>query len=478
MKDQAAPSCTDSCPAGRYCGKKTVSPVPCQAGTYCPEESAAETACPAGTYSPDQLATSDKACLDCGLGTFCPERSKQPTACAPGTYGNESRLQACYVCAPGTFQGFASQTACEVCKPGSYCQKGALAPTECAAGTFSNATDQACNVCAPGTFQRFASQTACEVCKPGSYCRKGASAPTECAAGTFSNATNLSSAEKCEPCTAGFYCERGAIESIPCPMGKVGIGVLTAEAFCTTCPGETTSLLGTTRCTFCKTGFYESFEINETVAKVECAPCLKPDGGANCLETTTSGSDSLTHGSTSLATIRIEPKYWRLSANSTTLSMCLESANGSSSCVGGSDAGDENDYKQGYTGSGYCKAGHTGPLCQVCNTSDFYFDAVEAMECIQCPRISERLHLPMGFIGVLIALLLMAGIIKRSPFPRSAGSSVQHSVRASRCKRCSERLRQPIAGVKRVVARIRQLEIVPKCKLLFTCEWPPFKTLK
>ena len=65
-------------------------------------------------------------------------------------------------------------------------------------------------------------------------------------------------------------------------MGKVGIGVLTAEAFCTTCPGETTSLLGTTRCTFCKTGFYESFEINETVAKVECAPCLKPDGGANC----------------------------------------------------------------------------------------------------------------------------------------------------------------------------------------------------
>ena len=429
MKDQAAPSCTDSCPVGYYCGKKTVSPVPCQAGTYCPEESASETACPAGTYSPDQLAKSDKACLDCGLGTFCPERSKQPTACAPGTFGNESRLQACYACAPGTFQ-------------------------------------------------ELANQTACEVCKPGSYCRKGASAPTECAAGTFSNATNLSSAEKCEPCTAGFYCERGAIESTPCPMGKVGIGVLTAEAFCTTCPGETTSLLGTTRCTFCKTGFYESFEINETVAKVECAPCLKPDGGANCLETTTSGSDSLTHGSTSLATIRIEPKYWRLSANSTTLSMCLESANGSSSCAGGSDAGDENDYKQGYTGSGYCKAGHTGPLCQVCNTSDFYFDAVETMECIRCPRISERLDLPMGLIGVLVTLLLMAAIIKRSPFPRSAGSSVQHSVSASRRKRCSERLRQPIAGVKRVVARIRKLEIVPKCKLLFTCEWPPFKTLK
>ena len=379
MRYQAAPSCEGSCPAGYYCGKKTVGPVPCQAGTFCPEESAAETACPAGTYSPDQNATSDKACLDCGLGTFCPKGSKQPTACAPGTYGNESKLQACYACASGTFQGLTNQTACEACEPGSYCEKGASKPTECAAGSFSNATD-------------------------------------------------LSSAGECLTCTAGYYCAKGALNSIPCPMGKVGIGILTAEAFCTTCPGETTSLPGTTSCTFCAKGFYESAKIDGPVAKVECVPCLEPDDGTSCSETTTSGSDSLTHGSTSLATIRIKPKYWRLSANSTTLSMCLESADGSSSCVGGSNAGGEDDYKKGYTGSGYCKAGHTGPLCQVCNTSDFYFDAVEAMECIQCPRISERLDLPMGLIGGLVATLLMALTIKRSPFPapftqHSAGSS-------------------------------------------------------
>ena len=442
MRYQAAPSCEGSCPAGYYCGKKTVSPVPCQAGTFCPEESAAETACPAGTYSNvstdvaynknehasilGRLATSIVNCLDCGPGTFCPERSKQPLDCAPGTYGNESRLQACYACASGTFQGLTKQIACKVCKPGSYCQEGAVAPTPCPAGRFSNATD-------------------------------------------------LSRPEDCDPCTAGFFCERGAIKAIPCPMGKVGVGILTAEAFCTTCPGETTSLPGTTSCDLCKADFYESFEINETVAKVECTRCLEPDDGATCSETTANNGDSLTHGSTSLATIRIEPKYWRLSANSTILSMCLTSANGSSSCVGGSDAGFENDYKNGYTGSGYCKAGHTGPLCQVCNTSDFYFDAVEAMECIQCispserVRISERLDLSIGCIGVLVALLT-AFIIKRSPFPRPlphfAGLSFQLSVCAFR--RCSERLREPIAQVKRVVARIRQLEIVPRCKLLFT----------
>ena len=440
MRYQAAPSCEGSCPVGYYCGKQTVSPVPCQAGTFCPEESAAETACPAGTYSNvstnfaynksehartlGQLATSDKACLDCGIGTFCPEKSKKPTVCAPGTYGNVPKLQACYACGEGTFQEKSGQIACKICEPGSYCQKGAVTPTECAAGRFSNAT-------------------------------------------------GLSSADQCETCTAGFYCERGAIQPTPCPMGKVGTEPnLVEEAQCTTCPGETTCLPGTTSCTFCAGGFYESGEISGPVAKVECAPCLEPDDGANCSEITTSGNDSLTHGSTSLATIRIKPKYWRLSANSTTLSMCLESADGSSSCVGGSDAGDENDHKPQYTGSGYCKAGHTGPLCQVCNTSDFYFDAVEAMECIQCPRVSERLHLPMGLIGGLVATLLMAFTIKRSSFParfpqRSAGSSSNClSVHASR--RCSERLRGPIAQVKRVVARIRQLEIVPRCKLLFT----------
>ena len=146
------------------------------------------------------------------------------------------------------------------------------------------------------------------------------------------------------------------------------------------------------------------------MANVECAPCLKPDGGATCSEITTSGSYSLAHGSTSLATVRIEPNYWRLSARSTTLSLCLQSEDSSSSCVGGSDAGDENDYKQGYAGSGYCKEGHTGPLCQVCSTSDFYFDSVEAMECIQCP--SDRLQLPVICTCVLAVLLLAAVRIK------------------------------------------------------------------
>ena len=393
MADQAGPSCTNSCPAGYFCGKHTVSPAPCRGGTYCPEGSASETACPAGTYSPAELATSDEVCLDCGIGTFCPEKSKHVTPCYSGTYANESRLPACYACASGTYQTKPGQAACEVCEAGSYCQKQSDS--------------------------------------------QGALTPTACAAGSYSNRLDLSSADECQDCTMGFYCEAGAIQPVPCPRGKVGSAPnLVEEAFCTTCTGETTSLPGTTSCSFCVEGFFKSSD--------GCVPCLSPDEGANCSETTASGGNSLTHGSKSLATVRIKRNYWRLGANSTTLSMCLESADGSSSCVGGSVAGDENDYKQGYTGNGYCKAGHTGPLCQVCETSDFYFEGVEAMECVQCPAISEKLDLSMGFLGVLVALLLAAFVIKRH---------------------CGKRLREPVG---RMAARLKQLELVQRCKLLFT----------
>ena len=120
---------------------------------------------------------------------------------------------------------------------------------------------------------------------------------------------------------------------------------------------------------------------------LECTSCLDPVGGATCSETTTRGADTLAHGSTSLATVRINPNHWRLSARSTSISLCLESSDGNSPCAGGTDAGDEDELKPGYVGSGYCRAGHTGPLCQVCSASDYYFDDEAAMECIECPKV-------------------------------------------------------------------------------------------
>jgi len=223
----------------------------------------------------------------------------------------------------------------------------------------------------------------------------------------------------------------GTVEISDCRYGSVSASRRRRLETSITCPDDTTSLSGTTSCSFCKTGFYNSAETNGTVANVECAPCLKPDGGATCSEITTSGSHNLAHGSTSLATVRIEPNYWRLSARSTTLSLCLQSEDSSSSCVGGSDAGDENDYKQGYAGSGYCKEGHTGPLCQVCSTSDFYFDSVEAMECIQCPSPFDRLYLPIITIicTYVLAVLLLVAVRMYAPRPHRSSCLFPTSLR-------------------------------------------------
>ena len=426
---QAAPSCEDSCPEGNYCGTKTVDPIPCQAGTYCPRESASETPCPAGTYNEYQLETSPEACLDCGPGTFCPERSKGPTNCSTGTYGNASRQGACIKCAKGTFQNLTGQMACKICESGSYCQ------------------------------MQSASQ--------------GASTATLCRAGSYSSLTNLSEVDGCDDCPPGSYCEAGATKPTPCPEGKESTRFRsTSETLCTTCKDDTTSLPGEL-CNYCKEDFF--FDQRET----KCRPCLKLGDGANCSETTPNGVDILTHGPTSLTSVRIRPNYWRLGENSTSLSQCLETADGSGPCVGGNRSGDENEYKLGYTGNGYCKAGHTGPLCQVCSTSGFYFDGDETMDCIQCPSPSDRLYLPIGCLCLLAVLVLAAiGIKKYAPLILPPPASLHHASRllpisffqwsARTSRNFGEQLREFLSKVQRMVARIKELDIKPRCKLLFS----------
>ena len=157
--------------------------------------------------------------------------------------------------------------------------------------------------------------------------------------------------------------------------------------------------------------------------------------------------------------------------------------------MGGNDAGDEDEFTPGYAGSGYCKAGHTGPMCQVCTASDFYFDSAEAMECVQCPKASERLNLPLGIIGFMLGLLLVAVVIKRFAL-RLCLSLILHLhiytlrfllfyttrrtvpafnyLRAPCFRIWSEHFRAMATEVKRLVTRFKQLEITPKLKLLFT----------
>ena len=347
--EQSGPQCSGSCPPGFFCAKQTIKPEPCREGTYCPEGSPAERQCPPGSYQPYSQRTSLKDCKHT--------------------------------------------------KPGTYAAAGSPQPKNCSEGTAQPLGNQGlCDQCAAGRFQAREGATACDACQPGFYCPLGASEARPCSAGTYTVATDLSSVDDCTPCPQGYFCERGTHVPTPCPMKKFGGDVrLVAAAACTTCPGDTTSLPGQSVCRFCEQGFYKTGEIaatgRATCSASMCVSTALFGNGATCAASTTSSAAAaadalltamnlsssstavsersaaiviaervqelaapLAHGSNSLARVDISKGHWRLSGRATTLYKCC-----GATCAGGTDGGDEGDY----TGSGYCVAGHTGPLCQV-----------------------------------------------------------------------------------------------------------------
>lgn len=243
--------------------------------------------------------------------------------------------------------------------------------------------------------------------------------------------------EDCEACPIGSFCEPGAIAPKPCPEGKYGPSLrLKSSKDCVFCRDEETSLPGG-NCDFCKKDFYRDDK------DMTCQPCSKLENGnigADCKSETTPWSDQwsdregiLTHGPRSLADVRVQPNFWRLGNQSKSLIPCKTNTSGSSSCVGGNSSVFEDDLKPGYAGKGYCLKGHVGPLCQVCEEPDSYFDSEEAMMCVQCPSPADRMYLPIGCVCAL-ALLLLSGLLVKKYF--------------------LNKLMRPLAEAHRIVARV------------------------
>ena len=367
--------------------------------------SACSGSCPAGHFCRRKTAKPQ----ECGKGTYCPAESAAETACPAGRFSPNTTAK--------------SQDDCKPCSPGKYCPEGSKKEKDCSPGTYSSEYEQEqCRACVEGKYQP------------------------------------LEGKQKCNNCTAGSYCR----------LQSPSLGASEATA----CRNQTFSAPGETTCRLCRVDYFK--KESATGELFDCVTCQLLEPGANCSETTTRGPESWTHGSMSLSTVYIEPSYWRLGSNSTTLYPCQRSATGSSSCVGGNNAGREDEYKLGYTGSGYCKKGHTGPLCRVCNTPDHYFDDKQAMECAECPKLSDRLLLPLGIVGGLLTLMLAAFAIKRFlPCPPRAHPSCHLHISpllchaSSTCRFCSNCLSLPIKIVSRMLARVQNLDLMPRFKLLF-----------
>ena len=213
----------------------------------------------------------------------------------------------------------------------------------------------------------------CAQCKRGHFKGQMGSSPcTRCAAGTVQPRSGSSS---CDKCTAGaFQPEEG-------------------QSRCEVCEGHTNSSDPFEACAICSANRYR--ESVEVAASAEsCGPC---PGGVGC-----------PYGSTLLQTLRLRPGTWRISNESLAIEHCAgyeafgscsehgtaecEAALARTPCSGGSDAGVE-------LGDGYCRTGHSGPLCEVCASPQQYFDWVNA-ECTNCKAAKEYLLRYAIILGV------------------------------------------------------------------------------
>ena len=156
------------CPAGYFCGERTLHPEVCPMGHFCPSGTSLPRPCPAGSWS--------------------------------------------------SAYGLASAAECTACPAGSACATGSVAPTACVPGTFTGITGQReCSPCNSGEYQNANGQTGCMACTRGSYCNERSATPIPCPGGTYNNQTGRSSVGECLEVSVGFWAPLGSAVPEPCP---------------------------------------------------------------------------------------------------------------------------------------------------------------------------------------------------------------------------------------------------------------------
>ena len=186
----------------------------CEAGFYCPPPGSAQQGnfylrpCDPGTFSPSRKAS---ACIPCHAGKVSRSGEESCTACPAGRFNN-SKQDDCESCPAGRWSAAvaaASGNVCTACGEGKYSRGvGADSEDACVAcppgkahimkipGAFNASF---CVTCLRDTYQDKPGRTACKPCNTTATSNGGATICTECAAGTYMNAT-----KHCAPCPSGF----------------------------------------------------------------------------------------------------------------------------------------------------------------------------------------------------------------------------------------------------------------------------------
>ena len=187
----------------------------------------------------------------------------------------------------------------------------------------------------------------------------------------------------CSP--AGHFCPAATLHPVPCPAGQYMPE--SGAAACQRCEAGQDSLPGAKACTICAEHYYRP---NARSSVADCTTCNQSRGFSCGLNAT-------------VQTIVLNRGYWRHSHMASTTWRCRRK-NDWSPCIGGLDAG--------HDGDGYCNSsadgGYRGPQCEVCVTSDHFFDKIEA-RCRACGSVATRTAIAFAVLIFLLVALFVLG---------------------------------------------------------------------
>jgi hypothetical protein len=230
-------------------------------------------ACPQNTYQDKSMQAS---CIQCGPNsrTLSTGASKAlDCLCLPGFYA--SYQGGCVACPRGSYKTTLSNDLCTACDIGKYLSStGSTTASDCVACTGGSTTKDR------GQF----SPSSC-VCDVGYTGKDGSQACTKCPAGTFKITIGSDPCEncvtyspECDTCDANqvikynFICEDCSnFQCITCPIGTYRKELAGLYPSCYSCPGNATSIFGSTliRHCYCNPGYTGTITSDTSV----CTPC-------------------------------------------------------------------------------------------------------------------------------------------------------------------------------------------------------------
>ena len=407
------------------------------------------TACPAGTSA---NATGAAECTNCDTGRY--SGTARSTVCKPCDEGSYTQGQggvSCARCAGGTHL---SGVVCVECEEGKYSNPGATECTDCdhtkgwvsmavgdknacfycGLGTYANHTSHSCQTCTAGRYSVGGSDTciaskgsisekegmsSCSSCVPGTVPVNGSTACQSCEAGTFAGF----GADVCVGCADGFTSEDGQGFCSACPQYmksggsgtcecddtfvKDGKGGCTCQAgemlegtSCAACAfGKFKGEAGIDACSLCDKVVKESTTLDTGAAtngSCVCAAGSYKGGGKEseleCIDVEQIGGVEEDVWGMELSTIVLKEGTWRRSTDTRDVRACpVEKA-----CIGGNSS----------KPNGYCRAGHEGPYCNICEEG-FSKDVFKL--CQRCSALDKgnAVQLALSFLGVLAGIALL-----------------------------------------------------------------------